>query len=209
MYQESSLALKKENKMKAIKEIIKLVVQLMTAVIIVMFLNSYVFAFSGVSGQSMNNTLNHGDFLLVEKISYYANMPEKGDIVIFLKGETNDTLLDQFSTTLEDYNLKIHGAVRENRLVKRVIGLPGDVITIANDQVYVNGEMTAIESSVEPTTLRSIAFPLTVPKDQVFVLGDNRPNSNDSRTFGCVDMKSIEGKVLLRLWPFNNLESFN
>ncbi|MBI9015344.1 MAG: signal peptidase I [Clostridiales bacterium] len=195
--------------MKAIKEIIKLMLQLMTAVLIVMFLNSYVFAFSGVSGQSMNNTLNHGDFLLVEKISYYNNSPEKGDIIIFLKGETNESLLDQFSTTLEDYNLKIHGEVRKNRLVKRVIGLPGDIITIKNNQVYVNGELTSIESSVEPTTTRNIGFPLTVPNDQVFVLGDNRPNSNDSRTFGCVEMKSIEGKVLLRLWPFNTLESFN
>jgi len=195
--------------MKAIKETIKLIVQLMTAIVIVMILNSYVFAFSGVSGQSMNNTLNNGDFLLVEKISYYTNMPEKGDIVIFLKGETNETLLDQFSTTLADYNLKIHGEVRENRLVKRVVGLPGDIITIHNNQVYVNDEMLAIESSIEPTTTRSIVFPLTVPENQVFVLGDNRPNSNDSRTFGCVDVNSIEGKVLLRLWPFNSLESFN
>ena len=195
--------------MKAIKETIKLLVQLTTAIVVVMILNSYVFAFSGVSGQSMNDTLNHGDFLLVEKISYYTNIPEKGDIVIFLKGETNETLFDQFSTTLEDYNLKIHGEVRENRLVKRVVGLPGDIITINNNQVYVNDEMLKIESSIEPTTTRSIDFPLTVPDNQVFVLGDNRPNSNDSRTFGCVDVNSIEGKVLLRLWPFNSLESFN
>jgi len=195
--------------MKAIKETIKLLVQLTTAIVVVMILNSYVFAFSGVSGQSMNDTLNHGDFLLVEKISYYTNIPEKGDIVIFLKGETNETLFDQFSTTLEDYNLKIHGEVRENRLVKRVVGLPGDIITINNNQVYVNDEMLKIESSIEPTTTRSIDFPLTVPDNQVFVLGDNRPNSNDSRTFGCVDVNSIEGKVLFRLWPFNSLESFN
>jgi signal peptidase I len=94
-------------------------------------------------------------------------------------------------------------------LIKRVIAVPGDMITLENDQVLVNGTPLA-EPYVHgaPTTCREYCGTLTLASGQYFVMGDNRVNSLDSRSFGPINEQDILGHVLLRYWPLNTLEVF-
>jgi len=133
-----------------------------------------------VDGSSMEPGLKNGQRLIVLKVIYLFKAPERGDIVI------------------------IHPPFEpETRWVKRIIGLPGDVIEVKNGSVYINGielEEPYIKSPPE-YTMR----PFKVPEGAYFVLGDNRNNSTDSHLGWTVPRRNIEGEVLLRIWPFNVL----
>lgn len=138
----------------------------------------------GVEGHSMEPTLQDSNQLLVSNLFY---TPEKGDIVIL----TKDSFLP-------------------SPIVKRVIGTAGDTIDIDFDAgtVSVNGEVLQEEYILEPTyTQLDTDFPQTVPENCVFVMGDNRNGSTDSRysALGMVDTRYIIGKVLLRIYPFHEI----
>ena len=131
-----------------------------------------------VAQQSMEPALYEGQRLLVDKLSYRLHPPRRGDIVVF----------------------RLPGRGRE-ALVKRVIGLPGETIAIRSGQVYANGRVLR-----EPYLRRRAAGDLAdsqVPAATVFVLGDNRELSNDSRYFGPVPWAAIIGRVCLRFWPLS------
>jgi len=195
-------------KKSIVREFVSLILQLMIAIVIALTINSGVFALSVVSGSSMANTLIDQEKLCVDKLSYEFSEPKHGDIIIFLKGETVDGFTGRVENTIDDIFMKLHGEVRRNRLVKRVIGLPGDEININGNKVYRNDELL-VETYIEGNTYQNIiSFPLTVPEGKVFVLGDNRENSNDSRAFGLVDFESIEGKIFLRVWPLTEMHYF-
>ena len=138
-----------------------------------------------VDGPSMNNTLHDGEALAVSNLFY---TPKQGDIVVF-----------------QDPDCSVEGGV-----VKRVIATEGQVVDIDFDnwEVYVDGELID-EPYVnrEDYRMRSyrVNFPITVPEGEIFVLGDNRNHSNDSRDtdIGCVDTRFIFGKVLFRITPFS------
>ena len=129
-----------------------------------------------VHGTSMNPTLQDGDYLLVSKQTYTFEEPERGEIIIFPVGEDN----------------KLY--------IKRVIGLPGDVITIKNGEVYVNGKEDAQNYTLDGYTSGNIDE-LVVPDGEVFVLGDNRLNSIDSREIGTKKIDDVKGVAFIRLWP--------
>ncbi len=188
---------------KIIKEIVKFIGQLLLAIMIVIVINSSVFAITTVSGASMENSYHHSDKLFLDKLSYKLVDPNYGDTVVFLKHETIDGVWGSFKSTMRDLEMKLNGEVRRNRLLKRVIGLPGDIISIEGGTVYRNG--IALEESYIKgiTDKKTVDYPLTVPDQMVFVLGDNRENSSDSRSFGVVEFDSIEGKILITLWPIN------
>jgi signal peptidase I len=99
--------------------------------------------------------------------------------------------------------------MRENRLIKRVIGVPGDILEIKNGEVFVN------YLKINETYIKGITYPyrtedkITIPEGKVFVMGDNRENSSDSRLFGFVDIESIEGKAAFRYWPFDRFIKFD
>lgn len=137
-----------------------------------------------VSGTSMVPTLQGGDHVLVQSMFY---QPQRGDIVV----------VDGYSA---------YG----DPLIKRVIGVGGDTVDIdfATGAVTVNGETLEEPYISAPTTLSfDLAFPLTVPEGHVFLMGDNRPNSKDSRSseIGCPDERELVGKVLLRVSPLNKM----
>ena len=152
----------------------------------VMILTSFFFKHSVVEGDSMLNTLEEGDHLIISDLFY---SPERGDIVVF-----------------EDYSTFLKKAV-----VKRVIGLPGETVEVKLNsmgeyEVYVNGEYLDEEyayNAVEFTTSGTGVW--EVPEGEVFVLGDNRFNSTDSRVggVGTIDIDCILGKVLFRFMPFD------
>ena len=137
----------------------------------------------GVQGDSMNNTLQSKDRVIISNLFY---TPKYGDIVVLKKEE-----------------------FREEPVIKRVIATEGQTIDInfETGQVFVDGKELVEDYIAEPT-MRALDFygPVTVPEGHVFVMGDNRNHSNDSRDdlLGTVDTRYIMGRLLFRMWPINN-----
>lgn len=148
-----------------------------TAMLIVLIITTFIKP-TIVHGTSMNPTLQNGDYLLVSKQAYTFNEPERGEIVIFPVGEDK----------------KLY--------IKRVIGLPGDVITINNGMVYVNGIADDQEYTLDGYTSGDIDS-MVVPEGELFVLGDNRLNSIDSRKIGTQKIDDVKGVAFIRLWPLS------
>lgn len=160
-----------------VREIREWVVSLAIAVIVAMLFQTYVYAQSEVQNVSMQNTLVAGQRLIEDKWSYQFHEPRHGDIVI------------------------INGPESDVRLVKRVIALPGDVIDIQNGEVFLNGEQLE-EPYVKGQTFEGeVEVPFTVGAEQLFVMGDNREHSLDSRALGPIARSSIEGRAVFRIWP--------
>ena len=139
-----------------------------------------------VHGRSMDPTFAAGQFLILSRIHYWFEEPERGDVIVFHAP----------SNPREDY-------------IKRVLGLPGDRIEFRNQQLWINDEPVAEPYLNEACSLRNCPDWLwpEVPADSYFVLGDNRNHSVDSRrrSVGFVPEKLIVGKVFLRYWPLNEL----
>ncbi len=133
-----------------------------------------------ISGSSMLPTLHDGEYVFVYRLAYWREPPERGDIIVFR------------------YPLN-----PKRTLVKRVIALPGETVSVHNGQVYINGQPLP-----EPYILASPTYtapPVTVGFDEVYVLGDNRNNSNDSHAWGLLKQDLIVGKALWRFWPLNRI----
>jgi len=128
-----------------------------------------------VDGSSMEPTLHTGEFVIVDKISYEVGAPRRGDVIVFHYPRNP-----------------------EKEYIKRVIGLPGDVVDIANGRVYVNGQVLH-----EPYIAAAPTYPgnWTVKENALFVLGDNRNNSDDSHRWGTVPVDYVIGKAVLIYWP--------
>ncbi|MEK7061339.1 MAG: signal peptidase I [Patescibacteria group bacterium] len=136
-----------------------------------------------ISGVSMSPNYPDSEYLLTEKVSYYKSPPKRGDVVVFTPPVSSD-----------DY-------------IKRVIGLPGDIVSINNGKVYINSRLLneADYLSSEVFTQGSSFLPdglsYTVKDGEFFVMGDNRPHSYDSRSFGPIKKKVINGKAWIIYWP--------
>ena len=170
---------------RMIKEWKEWAVSLGIAFLVVFLIQNYAAAQVIVQQSSMEDTLYEGQRLIEEKITYRYSLPKRGDIVI------------------------IRGKEYPDRLVKRVIGLPGEKIDIKDGSVYVNDAKLAEDYAVGITeNTGKLKLPFLVPEDHVFVLGDNREISLDSRQLGAISLSSIEGKVILRIWPLNRLKLF-
>ena len=156
---------------------------ILISVAVVVLIFTFLLRPVGVDGDSMRPTLEDGDRLLVTHLFY---TPRRGDIVV-----VNSTGLGKL-------------------IVKRVIGLPGDTVDIdfERHEVYVNGEEQNEPYIDEPTQdPEDVAFPVTVSENALFVMGDNRNNSQDSRSaaVGQIDEEDIIGKAVFRLYPFSSV----
>ncbi|MEB3102721.1 signal peptidase I [Ferviditalea candida] len=170
---------KQQDRYRIRKEFREWAVSIAAAVIIALLFQKYAFAQTEVRMNSMQNTLMQGQRLIENKFLYWFSEPRKGDIVI------------------------INGKESDKRLVKRIIGVSGDLIDIRDGSVFLNGHKVQ-ESFVKGRTLNNgMQVPFRVPDHKVFVMGDNREASMDSRTLGPIDLKSIEGKVVFRIWPLS------
>ena len=132
-----------------------------------------------VEGDSMEPNLVDGQFVVVNKLAYFLDDPERGDIIVFRFPLNPD-----------------------RRFIKRVIGLPGDLVEVQEGRVFVNGEML-----VEPYLSVAPAYndEWEVGFDEVFVLGDNRNNSSDSQNWGSLNLEDIIGKAVLVYWPLDEM----
>ncbi len=158
---------------------------LVSALIIIILLFAFAVRLISVSGTSMLPTLHDGDYLIVSDMFYE---PKAGDIVVITK-----------RTAMKD------------SIVKRVIATEFQTVDIDFEagKVYVDGVESETSYTYTPTTERGdVVFPVTVPEGHVFVLGDNRNGSTDSRVsvFGMIDERYIVGRALLRIWPIWDFE---
>ena len=155
-----------------------LVILLVSFALVFGFVRPFVMEAFWIPSGSMIPTLEIGDRVLVNKFIYRFTEPKRGDIVVF-------TSVDN---PKED-------------LIKRVVGVPGDKIAVRGGKLFLNGEPQKEPYTNKKLPDRSFFARTTVPKGHVFVMGDNRGNSADSRVFGPLPKKNIEGEAFLRFWP--------
>ena len=144
-----------------------------------------------VQQESMHPNCYSGDYLITSRQSYRLfGEPQRGDVIVF-------------RSSLYDENGK------QKNLIKRIVGLPGETIEIKNGEVYINGELLQ-ENYVAEQGLSGEMDAITVPEGRLFVMGDNRRVSQDSRSpaVGTISMDSIVGKVIIRLYPFSEIKVF-
>ncbi len=155
-----------------------LVILLVSFALVFGFVRPFVMEAFWIPSGSMIPTLEIGDRVLVNKFIYRFREPERGDVVVFRSVDNNG----------ED-------------LIKRVVGLPGDKVAVRGGRLFLNGEPQKEPYTNKKLPDRSFFEKTTVPKGHVFVMGDNRGNSADSRVFGPLPKKNIEGEAFLRFWP--------
>ncbi len=174
------------------KEVLDWIVSIALAVVIALVIRNFVFTLVEVEGESMYPTLEDGDRLFTRIVAYTA--PKQGDIIIF-----NPSISEQDRSPNKDL-----------AYVKRVIAVEGQTVDInADGSVSVDGvtlEEEYISEQIRGIGLNATVFPFTVPEDTVFVLGDNRNKSHDSRSkdVGAVPVENIIGKAQIRLLPLDS-----
>lgn len=176
---------------------ILVLVALTVAILIKSFL---VQAFYIPSG-SMEPSLLPGDRVLVNKLAYRFGEPVRGDIVVFdspFAEGTDDRSL--WRAVVRNVSESLGIGTPATEFIKRVIALPGDTVEIRNGLVFVNGEPVEEEYLSAERSLADLD-PEVIPAGHVFVLGDNRTRSQDSRIFGPVPLDEVVGKAFVRVWP--------
>lgn len=169
-----------------VKELLELAKSLAIAVVAAFLIITFVFETVSVEGHSMDPTLHNGDRLIVEKVSYYFRKPAPKDIVVIS-----------------------YPANPKEKFIKRVVAVSGDKVKIENNSLYING-VAQNESYILEKEMKD--FPeVTVPENTIFVLGDNRNNSRDSRfqDVGFVNLKLVVGRATIRLLPVKQAGTLN
>ncbi|NIA24877.1 MAG: signal peptidase I [Gammaproteobacteria bacterium] len=179
---------------------ILVLIALVVAVVIKSFLIQAFFIPSG----SMRHTLEIGDRVLVNKLSYIWSEPARGDVVVFLPpwGQTqeDEPLFDALARHVGE-SLGLRSPNIED-LIKRVIAVGGETVEIRDNQLLVDGVPIA-EPYVYPGSHMPNFGPVTIPEGYVLVMGDNRDHSKDGRVFGPIPIDSIVGKAFIRIWPLD------
>jgi signal peptidase I len=188
----------KEKTKSNVKEYIESII---IAILIALFIRTFIICAYKIPSRSMVETLLVGDHILVNKFLYGVKIPllrntiipvrepKRGEIVVFIF--PND---------------------RSKDFIKRVIGVGGDTIEIKNKKIFINGKEYSdsygiySDNIIYPATMqpRDNYGPVTVPKNSIFVMGDNRDESLDSRFWGFVDLKDVEGKAFIIYWSWNH-----
>ena len=171
------------------------------AIILALFVRTFIIQAFKIPSGSMKNTLQIGDHILVNKFIYGVKLPFIGTTIIpYKKPQRGDIVVFKFRQE------------PEKDFIKRTIGVPGDVIEIRNKEVYVNNKRLeqdyAIysDSRIIPRGMqpRDNFGPVKVPEDSLFVMGDNRDHSYDSRFWGFVNLKDVKGKAFIIYWSWDN-----
>jgi signal peptidase I len=146
------------------------------ALALVLVINVFLAQATRVEGQSMEPNLHNDERLIIEKISYHLHPPARGDVVVLRRPQRS-----------------------ADPLIKRVIALPGEIVEIKDGRVHINGQ--ALDEPYLNQATWGGMQPTLVPEEHLFVMGDNRGSSNDSRVFGMVPFGDIVGKAWVRYWP--------
>lgn len=207
-----------------LREIIEWLICIIIAVALALLVRYYIGTPTIVQQTSMTPTLKENERLWLNRWGRTTKkLPEKGDIITFEAPSVT-------KVTKEDIDLNNPVAIYKNEpqtllgkfsyyvlesgkksYIKRVIAVPGDYVEIKNGGVYIDGEKIqedylqpgVVTDMVQENSDESYFNNFTVPDNCVFAMGDNRPGSTDCRSFGCIPLEKIEGKVLFRFWPFS------
>ncbi|PGK51468.1 signal peptidase I [Priestia megaterium] len=164
------------------REIMEYGIVILVAIIVAVLVRSYIGQLVVVKGNSMNPTFENKDIAISSIISYHKHKPKRGDIVIAQSDQLNE------------------------RIIKRVVGIEGDTIEVKNGALYRNGKK--IKESYIKEKMEGTVEKTKVEKNHLYVMGDNRNDSADSRILGALPIDKIKGKVVLELWnnPFKKVE---
>ena len=207
-----------KEKINRFKDALEWVVCIVIALIIAILFRYFIGTPTIVKQPSMYPTLKEDQRLWLNRWNRTVKkMPEKGDIITFEAPSTSVLTEDELEKNIiaryEKEPTSLWGKFTHNVLeinkvsyIKRVIGLPGDHIVISDGQVFVN-DIELTEDYLQPGVVtdngRGYCTDVTVPQNTVFVMGDNRAQSTDSRCFGCIPLEKIESKVWIRIWPLS------
>ncbi len=164
-----------------LKKITDWLMTILLAVLLSLAIRTYVAEARWIPSESMLPTLRIGDHLIIEKISYKFGAIDRGDIVVFKAPPASHL---------------------EEVMIKRVIALPGETVSIKDGVVYINGN--PLEEPYELEKPREDFEPVTVPENSIFVMGDNRNNSFDSRFWGVLEKDLVIGKAFARYYPLGS-----
>ena len=201
---------------ESVKEILEWVYCVIIAIILALIVRYFLGTPTVVKQVSMNPTLFEGQRLILNRLPRtMKKTPERGDIITFeapidlsASEKSIENPVAQFKEINGIFN-KFRYYVLEigkKSYIKRVIALPGEHIKIENGRVYINDELLEedyLNEDVVTNSLGGIYTDLVVPEGCIFAMGDNRPESKDCRSFGCIPIEKLEGKVVLRFWPLN------
>ena len=208
------------NLSKRTKDILEWIACIIIAFILAILIRFFVGTPTVVQQPSMKPTLEPSQRLILNRLSRtFKEMPSRGDIITF-EAPTDDSYIypEEFKNTdviakysneptssFEKFTYYVLEAGKSS-YIKRVIGLPGDHIQIIDGKVYINGiqlQEDYLSSGVTTNTKGCAFIDLVVPENTVYVMGDNRKESTDSRRFGCIPLEKIESKVWIRFLPFS------
>ncbi len=162
------------------------IVVVVGAVVVALLVKTFLVQAFRIPSESMDPTLQVGDRVLVNKLSYRLHDVNRGDVVVFTRPP----------------NLP-EGPDQPADLIKRVVGLPGDTVQAKDGRVFVNGRPLDEPYLPEGTRTENLGTPVVVPEGQVLVLGDNRANSADGRVFGTIPEDTIIGRAFVVVWPLS------
>lgn len=161
------------------RDIIEWVICISLAVTLALAVHTWVGQIVTVDGPSMQNGLRTGEKVLVGKVEYYFGKPKRGDIVLARFPDSNQNF------------------------IKRVIAVGGERLAIKDGSVYINGKK--LDEPYIPEPINADMDELTVPEGSVFLMGDNRNNSTDSRVVGAIPLNMVEGRAYSLIWPLGNV----
>ena len=177
-----------KRKHSATRNALEWIAVIVGAVLVALIIKTFVVQAFKIPSDSMYPTLMNGDRVVVNKLSYDAHDLNRGDVVVFDRPEGLPA-----------------GPDDPKDLIKRVIGLPGDTLMTRDGSVYVNDRRLEEPYLPEGTMSYDIDRPVVVPEGQVFLMGDNRGFSSDSRVFGTVDVDTVVGRAFMIMWPFSRI----
>lgn len=160
------------------------------AILVALLVKTFLIQAFQIPSASMHPTLLEGDRVLVNKLSYRLHDINRGDVVVFRR----------------PVNMSA-GPNDPEDLIKRVVGLPGDTLQTRGDTLYVNGRALHEPYLAKGTSTLNIDEPVTVPAGRIWVMGDNRGDSQDSRVFGPIPQDSVVGRAFVRMWPPSRMGS--
>ena len=160
---------------------------LIAIVLVFLIIRPFIVQAFYIPSGSMLPTLEVRDHILVSKFIYRFHEPQRGDIIVF-----------KAPAAISSYG-------QEQDFIKRLMGLPGDIIEVKDGAVYRNHKRLTEPYLMEPGRIEYEREPIKVPRGMLFVMGDNRNDSNDSHEWGPLDRKRVIGKAMVRFWPLNRV----
>lgn len=183
------------------------IMSILVAVVISLFIISNIISFTMIMEVSMEPTLYENDRVLVNRIGYMIGEPKRNDVVILNK--VNDekgiliNMVNEGKDIIDNIKFRFTGEIEKNNLIKRVVAIEGDIVDVRDGNLYINGIEEDNENIRGNTYAYDIEFPVEVPENKVFALGDNREFSLDSRHLGFIDLDQIKGKAVFKVLPID------